>query len=116
VWFLLMGWLVGIILEVADVAQPWRYWHTNEGSCAEADGLATFRSSIRVLPRGGRTQISDLVIGALGGAFSVDQKHRTEGRDWWSNEEPTPEDARKLSREAPSTSSWPTMPLRGFHW
>lgn len=71
-------------------------WDTLEKLPVEEDGLATFRSNIRVIPRGGRTQIGGLVVGALGGAFSVDQFHRTEGKDWWSNEEPTPEDARRL--------------------
>lgn len=71
-------------------------WETLESLTAEADGLATFRSNIRVLPRGGRAKIQGLVVGALGGAFSVDYKHRTSGKDWWSNEEPSPEDAQKL--------------------
>lgn len=71
-------------------------WETLEKLPMEADGLATFRSNIRVLPRGGRTQIQGLVVGALGGAFSVDQEHRREGKDWWSNEEPTQEEADKL--------------------
>jgi hypothetical protein len=68
-------------------------WETLEKLPVEANGLATFRSNIGVLPRGGRAEISGLVVGALGGAFSVDQDHRAQGRDWWSNEEPTPEEA-----------------------
>jgi hypothetical protein len=76
-------------------------WDTLEKLPVQEDGLATFRSNIRVLPRGGRARIGGLVVGALGGAFSVDQEHRTEGKDWWSNEEPTPEDARRLIAGGP---------------
>jgi hypothetical protein len=76
-------------------------WETLKRLPVETDGLATFRSNIRVLPRGGRTRIDRLVVGGLGGAFSVDQDHRTESRDWWRNEEPTPEEARKLVAHGP---------------
>lgn len=73
-------------------------WETLAKLPAETDGLATVRSHIRVIPRGGRTQISGLVVGALGGAFSVDRELRTEGKDWWSNEEPTHAEAAALMR------------------
>jgi hypothetical protein len=76
-------------------------WETLAGLSAEADGLATFRSNIKVLPRGNRTQICGLIVGGLGGAFSVDQGHRTEGKNWWRNEEPTPEEAQKLIAGGP---------------
>lgn len=42
-----------------------------------------------------------LVVGGLGGAFSVDYHHRTEGKDWWPNEEPTQEEAEKLVAGGP---------------
>ncbi|WP_284753200.1 metallophosphoesterase [Arthrobacter sp. efr-133-R2A-120] len=64
-------------------------------------GTAFVRSNIRVLPRGGRMKVEGLVIGALGGAFSVDYEHRTEGKDWWADEEPTPEDAKRLITGGP---------------
>lgn len=76
-------------------------WATLDSLPVESDGLATFRSNIRVLPRGGRTRIGGLIVGGLGGAYSVDQPHRTEGKDWWRNEEPTPEEAQKLMAEGP---------------
>lgn len=54
----------------------------------------------------------------MGGAFSVDYEYRTEGKDWWPNEEPTIEEAAKLvvggpldiliTHDAPSG-----VPLRG---
>ncbi|BCW36548.1 hypothetical protein StoSoilA2_26040 [Arthrobacter sp. StoSoilA2] len=50
----------------------------------------------QVLPRGGRAFVEGLTVGGLGGAFSVDHEHRTEGRDWWPNEEPTREEAEAL--------------------
>jgi hypothetical protein len=71
-------------------------WETLGKLPIEADGLASVRSHIKVLPRGGRATMDGLVIGALGGAFSVDYEHRTEGKDWWSNEEPTREEAENL--------------------
>lgn len=76
-------------------------WETLESLPVEADGMATFRSNIRVLPRGGRTQIQGLFVGALGGAFSVDYRHRREGREWWRNEEPTTADAEMLIAGGP---------------
>ncbi|MDJ0354408.1 metallophosphoesterase [Pseudarthrobacter sp. PH31-O2] len=59
-------------------------------------GLITWRSNIFVLPRGGRTVVEGLVFGGLGGAYSVDQQWRTEGKSWWAEEEPTTEEAEKL--------------------
>lgn len=76
-------------------------WETLDRLPVEEDGLATYRSNIRILPRGSRTQICGLVVGGLGGAFSVDQGHRTEGRDWWRNEEPTAEEAQRLITDGP---------------
>ncbi|WP_159619471.1 metallophosphoesterase [Arthrobacter zhaoguopingii] len=65
------------------------------------DGLAAWRSNIRVLPRGGRTIVEGLVVGGLGGAYSVDQHRRTEGKDWWANEEPTHAEAARLIADGP---------------
>lgn len=76
-------------------------WDSIEKLAVDADGLATFRSNIRILPRGGRTMVEGLHIGGIGGAFSVDRHHRTEGKDWWANEEPTAEEARRLIAGGP---------------
>jgi predicted phosphodiesterase len=76
-------------------------WDTLGKLAVENDGLATFRSNIRILPRGGRTMLEGLAVGGLGGAFSVDYQHRTEGKDWWRNEEPTPEEAAALVAGGP---------------
>lgn len=76
-------------------------WETLAQLRVEHDGTVALRSNIRVLPRGGRTMVEGLVVGGLGGAFSVDYRHRTEGKDWWSNEEPTQEEAEKLAAGGP---------------
>ena len=76
-------------------------WDTIEKLVVEDDGLATIRSNIRVLPRGGRTIIDGLVLGGLGGAFSVDYQDRVGGKDWWPNEEPTREEAEALIAGGP---------------
>jgi len=76
-------------------------WDTMEKLMVEDDGLATVKSNIRVLPRGGRTLIEGLEVGGLGGAFSVDYKYRTEGKDWWLNEEPTSDEALALITDGP---------------
>ncbi|MHA7209531.1 metallophosphoesterase family protein [Arthrobacter sp. MDT1-65] len=60
------------------------------------DGLIHWRSNIRILPKGGRTVIDGLRIGGLGGALSVDKKWRTEGKNWWADEEPSREQAEML--------------------
>jgi hypothetical protein len=76
-------------------------WETLEKLSVGADGLAGVRSNIKILPRGGRTRVESLVVGGLGGAFSVDYRHRTEGKDWWPNEEPTKEEADRLIAGGP---------------
>lgn len=76
-------------------------WETIARLPVDDDGTATIRSNIRVLPRGGRTVIEGLVVGALGGAFSVDYRHRTPSKDWWANEEPTAEEADALIAGGP---------------
>lgn len=65
------------------------------------DGLAPWRSNIFILPRGGRTAVEGLTIGGLGGAYSVDQEWRTEGKSWWRDEEPTAQEAEKLIAGGP---------------
>jgi hypothetical protein len=74
-------------------------WDTLAKLNVESDGLATIRSNIRVLPRGGRTTLEGLTVGGLGGAFSVDYQQRTEGKDWWQN---------RHQRTQPH--SWPAAP------
>ena len=66
------------------------------------DGLITWRSHIKIMPKGGRTVLAGLSIGFLGGAYSVDRAFRTEGRDLWASEEaPTVEQAERLIADGP---------------
>lgn len=96
-------------------------WDTLANLAVDIDGLAAVRSNIRILPRGGRTMLEGLAVGGLGGAFSVDYKQRTEGKDWWPNEEPTQEEATALVAGGPLdiliTHDAPAgVPLKGdFH-
>lgn len=77
-------------------------WDTLSSLPVQPDGLATWRPHIRFLPRGGRTVVEGLVVGGLGGAFSVDGPPlRTAGKDWWPTEEPTEAEARKLIAGGP---------------
>lgn len=76
-------------------------WDTISKLEVQDDGLAHFRSNIKVLPRGGRAVVEGLIVGGLGGAYSVDQKYRKEGHDWWSTEEPTQEEAGRLVAGGP---------------
>lgn len=62
----------------------------------QGDGLIAWHSHIKILPKGGRTVIEGLRIGGLGGALSVDKQWRVEGKTWWSDEEPTVEQAERL--------------------
>ncbi|WP_307357089.1 metallophosphoesterase family protein [Pseudarthrobacter niigatensis] len=71
-------------------------WTTLLKLKTESDGLTTWRPNIRVFPRGGRAVVEGLTVGALGGAFSIDARHRTLGMSWWDTEEPTREDAQRL--------------------
>jgi hypothetical protein len=77
-------------------------WDTLSSLTVQPDGLATWRPHIRFLPRGGRATIEGLTVGGLGGAFSVDGPPlRTEGKDWWANEELTLEEAKSLIAGGP---------------
>lgn len=67
----------------------------------EPDGLISWRSNIKILPKGSRTVIHGLTVGGLGGAYSPDQEWRIEGRDWWADEEPTVMDAERLVAGGP---------------
>lgn len=76
-------------------------WETLNKLHFGEDGTAFVRPHIQVLRRGGRTLVEGLVVGALGGAFSVDYERRTAGKDWWANEEPAPEEANSLIAGGP---------------
>lgn len=68
----------------------------------EPDGLATVRPRVRYLPRGARFEHAGLVIAGLGGAHSTDRAWRTEGKDWWPEEDVTDEDVNRLIAGGPA--------------
>lgn len=63
----------------------------------EADGLARVRDRILYLPRGARFQYAGMTFGGLGGAYSVDRQWRTQGKDWWPEEEVEKGDVARLA-------------------
>ena len=63
------------------------------------DGTRRISDHNSNLPNGTVVDRDGVRIGALGGAYSIDRRHRTEGRDWWRDEEPTAEEAEKLVSE-----------------
>lgn len=67
----------------------------------EVDGLARVREAVRYLPRAGRLEYCGLRFGAAGGALSVDKDYRSEGKDWWPNEEVAYDDVEKLIADGP---------------
>lgn len=86
-------------LGITLVCSPGNHDNLSDGISrleTQEDGLLAWRSNIRVLPKGGRTNIGGLTVGGLGGAYSVDQTWRREGKDWWADEEPTAEQAGQL--------------------
>lgn len=76
-------------------------WAELEKLPVTADGTASLLSNIKYLPRPGRTLVHGLTVGGLGGAFSIDYQYRTEGKDWWANEEPTQGDIEELASGGP---------------
>jgi Icc-related predicted phosphoesterase len=87
--------------EVQLVVSPGNHENWETVFALPGDGLAEWRPNISVLPRGSRTVVEGLIVGALGGAFSVDAEVRTPGKTWWANEEPTAEEAEKLVAGGP---------------
>src|SRR5690554_5324471 len=65
----------------------------------DEDGLADADPHIRYVPDGARFELNGLRFGALGGARSVDKDLRTEGRDWWPDEEAHPADLEWLGHD-----------------
>jgi predicted phosphodiesterase len=66
------------------------------------DGTSRLSEHIHYIPRGTVIERAGLRIGGLGGAYSIDRRHRTEGKDLWADlEEPTPAEARLLIENGP---------------
>ncbi len=102
------------------------YWidgnHENHDALAELapddDGMVSVVDRCRWIPRGHRWEWSGVCFGALGGAFSVDWRRRTEGVSWWRGETLTVADVARLGDESLdvliSHDAPEGMPLRGF--
>lgn len=90
-----------LLLEENGVEFVWAIGnHDNHDAAMELrpnpDGTRRVSDRNCLLPNGTVLERDGIRVGALGGAYSVDQKHRTKGRDWWPQEEPTVEEAEKL--------------------
>jgi len=65
------------------------------------DGTRYVRENITHVPRGYRWEWHGLTFMGLGGAASIDRKHRVEGRSWWPEELITVEDIIKAQEGGP---------------
>ncbi|GAB2742570.1 metallophosphoesterase family protein [Sinomonas soli] len=66
------------------------------------DGTRRLSENMAYLPRGTVVERAGLRIGALGGAFSIDRRWRTEGKSVWAElEEPTEDEAQRLIENGP---------------
>jgi hypothetical protein len=74
-------------------------WGTIDKLTPRADGWLELRERVLVAPRGHRWDWAGVRFGALPGAFSVDHSYRTDGRDWWPQEDVHPEDVTALGSE-----------------
>lgn len=80
--------------------------HDNHGELRELkalpDGTRRLSARMSYVPRGAVIERHGIRIGGLGGAYSVDRRWRTEGKDLWADlEEPTPAEAERLIASAP---------------
>lgn len=65
----------------------------------ETDGTVDIGSRCAYLPRGHRWEWRGFRFGALGGAFSIDWRHRVLGESWWPQEVLTAADVDRLGDE-----------------
>jgi hypothetical protein len=66
----------------------------------KTNGMVEIKSRIIYIPRGTRWEWYGVKFGALGGAYSIDWRYRTNFIDWWKGlEEPTLEDVKTLGSE-----------------
>jgi predicted phosphodiesterase len=66
------------------------------------DGTRRLSKRMSYMPRGTVIERQGIRMGGLGGAYSVDRRWRTEGKDLWADlEEPKPAEAERLLASAP---------------
>jgi predicted phosphodiesterase len=51
-----------------------------------SEDVFSMEPGIHYIPRGSVTKVNDVILGFMGGAVSVDQSFRVEGKSWWANE------------------------------
>ena len=76
--------------------------HDDHSALAEhrqADALVRLTDRVAYVPRGVRLELGGVTFGFLGGAFSVDWRHRTNGIDWWPNETTDLSDVARLGAD-----------------
>jgi len=82
---------------VESLGIPWWFIdgnHDNHPNLRKVGPQIT--DNIRYLPRGTIEEVDGIRMGFLGGAYSIDKDIRTEGVDWWPEEQPTREEAEPL--------------------
>lgn len=68
----------------------------------QSDGTRRLSDHVSYIPRSTILEVRGLRIGVLGGAYSIDRKWRTEGKDLWADlEEPTAQEAELLISRGP---------------
>ena len=63
------------------------------------EGFVPVEDPLSWAPRGHRWEWDGIRFGALGGAYSIDRRHRTEGLDFWSEEVTTAADVDRLGHD-----------------
>lgn len=72
-----------------------------ESQSNDDNGLIHITNRIHAYPRGHRFHINGVTFCAVGGAVSVDKRHRTTGKSWWPQEELTDSETETICRQGP---------------
>lgn len=98
-----LGWAPGRMKGWGHV--PWKYHfidgnHDHLPSLLKHEEPAEVAPGLIYCPRGSTLTLDGRRVGFLGGAKSIDREWRVEGKEWWPEEELTPEDADPLRDQA----------------
>lgn len=87
-------------VDLVFVAGNHEGWTELNSLAHDLDGLVTLTPPIRWVPNGTRWTWGGVSFGAMGGAYSVDNRYRTVGVDWWPDLElPTDGDLDRLGTD-----------------
>lgn len=75
----------------------------------------SFPANLEYLGRVGCFKLGEWTIAYLGGGYSIDRRFRTEGIDWWSDEEPTKAELEQFSEYRPDIAITHEGPMRVTH-